>query len=218
MVLQINKPSTDLSQRSDSTCHPQCVLWHSAVRFAPQRWGQQVPPHNADVDQRGSAAYQDRLKDQPSALTSSDIVSARKRSEMMRAVRRTGTPAEIQVGLILKAGGVRYRRNNRSLPGSPDLSNRARGWAIFVHGCFWHGHADCSKTKGGPHGRIPLSNAGFWAPKIATNRDRDRRKAAELRAMDLRVLTVWECELKNPARLARRLRRFFDQEGTSAKG
>lgn len=125
----------------------------------------------------------------------------------MRAVRRQGTKPELAVRCLLREIGVRYRVSNDSLPGSPDLANRARGWAIFVHGCFWHGHPNCAKTKGGRRGRIPRQNRPFWAAKIMANRKRDAQKARELTEMGFRVLVVWECELRSLRKLRRRLDR-----------
>jgi DNA mismatch endonuclease (patch repair protein) len=105
--------------------------------------------------------------------------------------------------------GHRSRPNVSTLPGSPDLSNQGKKWAIFVHGCFWHGHRNCSKTKGGKAGRIPVANKTFWEEKISTNRTRDARKAQELRRIGYRVLTVWECDVKNAVRLERKLTAFL---------
>ncbi len=140
---------------------------------------------------------------------SGDIVTAAIRSRMMSAVRQRGTSAEIEVRRLVREAGGSYRLNSRRLPGSPDLSNVSRGWAIFVHGCFWHGHRNCRKTKGGKGGRVPVTRRRFWAEKLEANRRRDAEKVAELRAAGLRVLTVWECELKNRARLLDRLVRFL---------
>lgn len=139
-----------------------------------------------------------------------DIVSKAKRSEMMRAVGQRDTAPERRVRELLKELCARYRRNHSGLPGRPDFANRVRGWAIFVHGCFWHGHRNCRKTKGGSSGRIPALRALFWAKKLEANRARDARKVRALRVLGLRVLTIWECELGEPIRLARRLARFLD--------
>ena len=144
------------------------------------------------------------------AKKSSDIVSRAKRSEMMRAVGQRDTAPERAVRTLLCELGAHYRKNHPSLPGRPDFANRTRGWAVFVHGCFWHGHSNCRKTKGGRRGRVPASNASFWATKIEDNRRRDRRKGRHLRALGLRVLTVWECELRDPSRLSKKLARFLD--------
>lgn len=142
--------------------------------------------------------------------TGRDIVSTAKRSEMMRAVGQRGTAAERGVQAILRELGVHYRLNHPGLPGRPDFANRTRSWAIFVHGCFWHGHRDCQKTKGGSSGRVPATNAKWWAEKIDANRERDERKERALRDLGLRVLAVWECELRDREKLRRKLLRFLD--------
>ena len=128
---------------------------------------------------------------------------------MMQAVGSERTPIELTVSRALSRLGVKHRRNVDDLPGTPDLSNKTRRWAIFVHGCFWHGHRNCTKTKGGSGGRIPASNRAFWAAKIADNRRRDARKARELRKRRFRVLTVWECQTRDSSLLDRILSRFF---------
>ena len=140
----------------------------------------------------------------------SDIVSREVRRRMMQSVRCERTPIEMTVSSLLNKMGARHGRNVTSLPGSPDIANKSRRWAVFVHGCFWHGHANCKKTKGGPRGRIPIANRAFWSEKIAANRRRDARKARSLREQGYRVLTVWECETKNVPGLNRKLTRFAD--------
>lgn len=143
--------------------------------------------------------------------TTGDVFSKAKRSAVMRGVRRSGTAAELRLRTIVRECDAHYRLNNRALPGSPDLSNVTGGWAIFVHGCFWHGHPYCQRTKGDHRGRIPTTNADWWERKLASNRERDSRKSRALRGMGLNVLTVWECELKHAERLRRRVRRFLDR-------
>lgn len=135
----------------------------------------------------------------------SDIVTKRVRSRMMRAVSQRDTEPELVVRRILTSLGLRYRVHGRGLPGSPDAANRKRGWAVFVNGCFWHGHRNCRKTKSGRKERVPASNGSYWGPKIAENRARDARKCRELRAMGFRVVIVWECELAHPDLLSQRL-------------
>lgn len=127
----------------------------------------------------------------------------------MRAVRQRGTPFERRIAAAVRRLGHYYRLNNRRLPGSPDLSNAKRGWAIFCNGCFWHGHKNCGKTKSGTGARVPARHAAFWRAKIAGNRARDARKCRELRAAGFRVLVVWECQLREAARLEDRLRRWL---------
>ena len=130
-------------------------------------------------------------------IGSGDIVSPAVRSKMMRAVRQRGTTSELAVRELLKELGARYRLNNKGLPGSPDFSNISRGWALFVNGCFWHGHRNCPKTKGGKDSRIPETRRDFWSDKIRSNRKRDARKCREIRKMGLRVMIVWECQIRH---------------------
>ena len=130
----------------------------------------------------------------------------------MKRVRRSGTAPELAVRRVLTDMGISYRACVRDLPGSPDLVNRKAGWALFVHGCFWHGHAGCRLFT------VPKTNKRFWQAKVAANRKRDGRKARALRALGLRVITVWQCEMKKPAQLARRLRRVLDCEPSQMGG
>ena len=129
---------------------------------------------------------------------------------MMRAVRQRGTAPELATGKLLRSLGTSYRKNCADLPGRPDFSNRARAWALFVHGCFWHGHRNCAKTKGGRSGRIPAANRAFWEEKIAANRKRDRAKALMLKGLGLRVGVLWECELRKPEDARRKLAKLLD--------
>jgi len=90
--------------------------------------------------------------------------------------------------------GYRFVTQSRSLPGTPDLSNTRRKWAIFVHGCFWHGHKGCAKA------RLPKTNTEFWADKIAGNAERDRRNEQALADMGFEVYVIYECSLSELAR------------------
>lgn len=139
----------------------------------------------------------------------SDIFAPEKRRQVMQAVRNRGTDIELAVRRVVSRMGHRFRVNAALLPGRPDISNQRGKWAIFVHGCFWHGHRNCRKTKGGEAGRIPVANKTYWEEKISTNRTRDARKAQELRRIGYRVLTVWECDVQNAVRLERKLTAFF---------
>ncbi len=124
-------------------------------------------------------------------------------SERMARVRQHGTAPELAVRAAASALGMRYRVKNRGLPGSPDLANRSRKWAIFVHGCYWHRHAGCAKAT------TPRTNVEFWLQKFARNRQRDREAVADLKRRDFRVLTLWQCEIERPDSLVRRLTKFF---------
>ncbi len=119
------------------------------------------------------------------------------RSELMRRVRQVGTKAEDQVAEVLRGLGLFYRRNVRSLPGSPDFANKSLRWAVFVNGCFWHHHSGCERAT------VPSRNRAFWEEKFEANRIRDDAKTRALHSMGFRVVVVWECEAMN-ARVARR--------------
>jgi DNA mismatch endonuclease, patch repair protein len=147
------------------------------------------------------------MKSLSAALTpeTADIVPPTVRSRIMKAVGQKNTRPEIALKSILKDLGISYRLHNRNLPGSPDFSNRSHGWVIFVNGCFWHGHKNCSKTKGGRGPRLPFNNREFWAAKFLDNRQRDARKCLELRRLGLKVLLIWECQLREPLLVAERI-------------
>lgn len=122
-------------------------------------------------------------------------------SERMAGVRQKDTKPELIVRRILHRLGHRFRVRNRDLPGSPDIANRSRGWVVFVHGCYWHRHKACSRTT------TPKRNRAFWQAKFDRNVERDKAVQKELRRLGYKVVVVWECETKHPARLGRRLER-----------
>ena len=125
-------------------------------------------------------------------------------SRRMARMPRAGTGPEKEVRKIIRELGVRYRLNSKTLPGKPDIASKSRKLAIFVHGCFWHGHTSCGNFS------LPKANRLWWQTKIRENRARDDRKSAELVSQGFRVVTVWECELKKPARLKKKLSAIFD--------
>jgi len=131
------------------------------------------------------------------------------RSRTMRAVRSRNTSPELAVRKMLRGlGFTGYRLHRKELPGKPDVVFLGRRKAIFIHGCFWHGH-NC------PHGRRePSTNAGYWLPKIERNRQRDAEHLVDLAELRWSVLTVWECELRSPVDLAERLRQFLTDGAT----
>jgi DNA mismatch endonuclease (patch repair protein) len=120
----------------------------------------------------------------------------------MRAVRRAGTAPELEVRKLARAAGLSYRLNTKGLPGSPDLANQRRRWAIFVHGCFWHRHQKCGRAT------TPKSNFEFWQEKFARNIDRDARHVQSLIALNYDVLILWECELAQPRKVLKRLQKL----------
>jgi DNA mismatch endonuclease, patch repair protein len=121
------------------------------------------------------------------------------RSAVMRAVKSRGTAPERAVCALLRPIAPGYRLNRADLPGKPDIVYARRKLAIFVHGCFWHGH-DCARGA-----RMPKTNAAYWRAKIGRNRARDARTLAAYAAMGWRALVVYECELKNLEPLRSRL-------------
>lgn len=124
-------------------------------------------------------------------------------SRRMAAVRQGGTAPELRVREALRKLGVRYRANVRSLPGTPDLVNVRRGFAILVHGCFWHRHPSCAKAT------MPKLRRPFWLKKFQANVRRDSQAQKALEARGLRVIVIWECETREPRLLElvkRRLR------------
>jgi DNA mismatch endonuclease (patch repair protein) len=129
-----------------------------------------------------------------------DTVSPEKRSEIMRAVKGTDTTPEIAVRRASHAMGLRFRLRRNDLPGRPDLVFPSRRIALFVHGCFWHGH-DCRRGA-----RTPAVNADYWRAKIGRNRERDLSSARRLAELDWNAVVIWECETRQPARLSAILR------------
>lgn len=121
------------------------------------------------------------------------------RSALMKRVRQSGTPAELAVAKVCRSLGLSYRRNVKSLPGSPDLANKSRRWAIFVNGCYWHHHTGCSRAT------VPSRNNEFWIEKFEANRRRDARKILALRRLGYRVVLVWECEVMDTGAIRTRL-------------
>ena len=95
-----------------------------------------------------------------------EIVTTLERSRLMARVRQEGTSAEIAVRKALDDLCIEYEVNAKDLPGSPDLVNKDHEWAIFVHGCFWHAHEDCSRWK------IPSKNREYWEEKFKRNKER----------------------------------------------
>ena len=130
----------------------------------------------------------------------SDVFDAARRSAVMRRVKARDTLPEMTVRRALTRLGARYRLHRKDLPGSPDVVLPGRRLALFVHGCFWHGH-DCARGA-----RVPKQNRDYWTAKVARNRARDEAAVAALQAAAWRVETIWECELKDIAALEGRLR------------
>ena len=140
----------------------------------------------------------------------SDVFSAEKRSAVMRRVKGRDTSPELAVRRILRAAGIGYRLGGMGLPGRPDVVMTGRKVALFVHGCFWHGH-DCARGS-----RQPKTNADYWIAKIDRNRARDAAVVQALEATGWRVVIVWECEMKQPDFAARLIETVRDQAASVA--
>jgi DNA mismatch endonuclease (patch repair protein) len=126
-----------------------------------------------------------------------DVYSREKRSAVMRRVKGRDTSPELKVRKALTALGARYRLNRRDLPGSPDIVMPGREVALFVHGCFWHGHS-CPRGD-----RMPATNRDYWRAKIGRNMARDKASLAALKKLGWKPIVIWECETRDKAALAR---------------
>lgn len=122
----------------------------------------------------------------------------------MRRVKGWNTTPEMTVRRALTKLGARYRLHRKDLPGNPDIVMPGRKLALFVHGCFWHGH-DCARGS-----RVPKQNRDYWVAKVARNVARDARTAQSLTVLGWRVETVWECELRDSVAFESRMRGLLD--------
>ena len=137
-----------------------------------------------------------------------DTRTEEQRRRIMQAVRTRDTGPEMIVRRLLHRLGYRYRLHRKDLPGRPDVAFLSRRKAIFVHGCFWHGH-------GCPKGRLPKSRLDYWESKLSGNKERDRRSEEELRSMGWDVLVIWQCETADLGDLAGRLHGFLGDRPVS---
>lgn len=133
-----------------------------------------------------------------------DNLTPGQRRETMRRVRSVDTAPELTLRRALHRLGYRYRLHDSALPGKPDLVFASRRKVIFVHGCFWHGHA-CRAGR-----NRPATNLAYWSGKLERNHRRDRTNRRRLRSLGWDVLIVWECELREPGRVERRVIDFLD--------
>jgi DNA mismatch endonuclease, patch repair protein len=128
-----------------------------------------------------------------------DIFSNEKRSEVMSQIRSRNTKPEITVRSLLHRMGYRFRLHRTDLPGKPDIVLPRYQTVIFVHGCFWHRHRDCRFAS------TPKTRTEFWVKKLESNVIRDQQVKFELERLGWRVITVWECELRELEQLAGRM-------------
>ncbi|PYS21342.1 MAG: very short patch repair endonuclease [Acidobacteria bacterium] len=133
-----------------------------------------------------------------------DVFTPEKRSAIMSRIKGGNTKPEILVRRIVHSLGFRFRLRPQNLVGKPDLVLPRYRKIIFVHGCFWHGHARCRRST------LPTSNVAFWQKKIEGNKARDRNVVRTLRRMKWDILVVWQCETTHIERLTKRLERFLE--------
>lgn len=119
-----------------------------------------------------------------------DVHDKKTRSYNMSRIKGKNTKPEEIVRKYLFSKGFRYRKNDKRLPGTPDIVLPKYKTVIFVNGCFWHGHKDCRYFV------VPKTNTDFWLNKINTNIERDKHKQEALKELGWNVVVVWECELK----------------------
>jgi DNA mismatch endonuclease, patch repair protein len=126
------------------------------------------------------------------------------RRRTMQAVKSKDTAPELLVRSLAHRMGYRFRLHRKDLPGKPDLVFPGRRKAIFVHGCFWHGH-DCARGA-----RVPKNNRDYWTKKIARNREHDRGACTALTLSGWKYLILWECNLGNEQGLKAQVRKFLN--------
>ncbi len=137
-----------------------------------------------------------------------DTLSPEERSKRMRLIRAQDTRPELIVRKVLcELGFSGYRLHRKNLPGKPDIAYIGRRKAIFVHGCFWHGHS-CKMGN-----RLPKSNQNYWSGKIKANVIRDALHYEQLTNKGWSVLIIWECDIKNRAKLAQMLANYLANSG-----
>ena len=132
-----------------------------------------------------------------------DTISRRRRSANMRRIRSKDTEPEMLVRRLIHGLGYRYRLHRSNLPGKPDIVFSKLHRVIFVHGCFWHQHGSCVDSH------IPKSRRAYWVPKLQNNRKRDIENYRRLRELRWKYLVLWECEMGNPERLAKKIEKFL---------
>lgn len=130
-----------------------------------------------------------------------DVFDTETRSAVMRAVKSRDTAPEMKVRRAAHALGLRFRLHRSDLPGSPDLVFPAKQTALFVHGCFWHGH-DCARGA-----RMPQNNRDYWQAKISRNKARDKASLAALKKLGWTPRIIWECQTRDEAALSRLVQR-----------
>ena len=134
-----------------------------------------------------------------------DVMTPEQRSRCMAAIRGKDTKPEMIVRRYLFSRGLRFRVNNRKLPGSPDIVLKKYQTVVFIDGCFWHGHEGCK------YYRLPKTNVDFWRHKITMNIARDYANGVDLRLAGWKVIRVWECAMKTKAKQEATLESLYQE-------
>ncbi len=134
-----------------------------------------------------------------------DVMTPEQRSRCMAAIKGKDTKPEMIVRKYLFSRGLRYRVNNRKLPGSPDIVLKKYKTVVFIDGCFWHGHEGCK------YYRLPKTNVDFWRHKIAMNIARDYANSVDLRLSGWKVIRVWECDIKTKVKREATLESLYQE-------
>ncbi|WP_321530604.1 DNA mismatch endonuclease Vsr [uncultured Desulfuromonas sp.] len=134
-----------------------------------------------------------------------DTFSREKRSRIMSRIRSKDTKPEKIVRSLLHKMGYRFRLHRKDLPGKPDIVLPRLHKVIFVHGCFWHGHHDCKRSK------RPTSNQSFWQKKLDQNIDRDKQAISDLKKIGWDVQVIWSCQVTDSEQLKKILSAFLTE-------
>lgn len=133
-----------------------------------------------------------------------DVYDSATRRRVMQAIKASDTKPEIIIRRIVRLLGFPgYRLHRKDIPGKPDIAFIGRRLAIFVHGCFWHGHS-CPRGR-----RVPKTNIAYWSQKIEGNKARDKAHRKELSQLGWHSLIIWECELRDPEAVKQKLLNFL---------
>lgn len=135
-----------------------------------------------------------------------DTLTVTERSERMSRIRGKNTKPEMRVRRMIYGMGYRYRLHQNNLPGKPDLVFPGRRKVIFIHGCFWHRHQQCSLA------RLPKSRLDYWLPKLDGNLKRDELNYERLKNKGWSVMVIWECELYDNERILFRIVEFLGKK------
>jgi DNA mismatch endonuclease, patch repair protein len=122
----------------------------------------------------------------------------------MSRVSGKNTKPELVVRSLLHIMGYRFRLHRKDLPGKPDITLPKYKKVIFVHGCFWHGHTDCPRSK------RPVTNNKFWYEKLDKNKERDKISVNDLKELGWGILVVWTCEVHDTFKLKNKLLSFLE--------